>query len=168
MLGEAPSRSLAGRWSQPLYGPTARRVVTWIPGTTASHFESDDTVYARLQEFFELRNAVQHYENAYPWTPRTTLGAQRRWNQYLLGARNPPPAVVCLGRKAAAATSVAAHLDFFEWSDGYVVIPHPSGLNRMYNSVEVRRQAERTVREAIERCTWPSPLRMIESCESSL
>jgi uracil-DNA glycosylase len=58
------------------------------------------------------------------------------------------------------AESVADDLDFYEWvvdpnsptgRREVVVIPHPSSLNRMYNSDGNRRRAGEVLREAMDK-----------------
>ena len=117
----------------------------------------DDAVYEQLTKAFDVRNAMRTYEEAYPWTAITSSIARTSWRSFL-HATYADKVVVCLGRKAAASAEVA-HLDFFEWETTtfykrtvqYVVIPHPSGLNRLYNTTEVSLEAGVTLREAIKR-----------------
>lgn len=41
--------------------------------------------------------------------------------------------IVCVGRRVGRAFSMPQGLPYFRWHDDRIVVPHPSGLNRMWN-----------------------------------
>lgn len=79
--------------------------------------------------------------------------ARQRAAQMVFAGR---PAAVLLGRRVAAAFGArGAYCEWWDPSDEvrapYVVIPHPSGVNRLYNDPAVRDQVGVVLRDAAKR-----------------
>jgi hypothetical protein len=143
LLGEAPSRSGDRYWRFPLSGTVARTLCKMadIPP------EDEGSRYGvwtwALYDRFECVNVFERYAQATPWSaPR----ARER-----VASMEMPPVVVLLGRKVQAAFCLRP-LDFFEWAHegarSFVVIPHPSGLNRVLNDPEQRAMCGCVLNEA--------------------
>jgi uracil-DNA glycosylase len=92
------------------------------------------------------------YAEAYPWSaPR----ARKRWYDILLAEPAKKLVVVCLGNRAAGAVPVLTDRSWGEWvyTPGllsFVAVPHPSGLNRLYNDPSMRALTGRVLRQALE------------------
>ena len=65
-----------------------------------------------------------------PWDPTRARRAARRLRPAI-----DLPALV-LGRDAWRALGLPGDAGFFEMRDGFVLLPHPSGRNRMFNDPE--------------------------------
>jgi uracil-DNA glycosylase len=157
LLGEAPARTLAHEWRRPLFGRSTKIVLDLLDPDRPTCPPRED--YARLQELFYPMNAIKRYEDAYPWTHETEKIAAASWTDFVLdwhenSMTNERLVVVCLGRHAAIATGHRG-LVWGTWSNSplirYTVIPHPSGLNRMYNSQDTQLIAGITLREALRK-----------------
>lgn len=147
LLGESPSRSGDRFWRFPLSGAPARtmcRMAGWEPDGPESELGSWTwALYAR----FETRNLFPRWADAERWS---APGARERWTE--IYAEGPWPAVVLLGRRVAAA--VCDGPPYHEWvvhqSLPMVVIPHPSGLNRLLNDPDERERCGATLRAAAD------------------
>ena len=144
LLGEAPSKH--GDPLRPLSGEPARKLAEWA-ALTAEPRNS----YTELTRLFRVMNVFDSYEAAYPWSvPR----ARNRWARWLLSDRGPL-VVVCLGRRAADTVDPDPR-GMRPWGSWLRVgrlsmslIPHPSGLNLLYNDRRMRDLAGRVLQEAI-------------------
>lgn len=161
ILGEAPSKSGDRYWRFPLSGAVGQRLCTWAgiePEPGGSRY---GRYYWPLCEAFDLRNLLERYPGslgsgvALPAHLAHPAGVclQEEWGR----ARR---VVVLLGRRLARLFDVGE--EFFIWhlkvvsqessrTPVFIIsIPHPSGLNRLYNSEAVVGSASRTLREARE------------------
>ena len=154
-----PSRS-GDRYHQfPLSGAVAQTLCQ-MAGIAP---QPEGTRYGRwtwaLYEAFDCVNAIERHG---PWV---IADAAAHLRDELETERE---VVVLLGRRAqeayaqtqAPAYSVVEDLDFYEWvvdeasptaRREVCVLPHPSGLNRVYNDPAARRVAGRILHEAIEK-----------------
>lgn len=152
LLGEAPSPH--GDATQPLGGRIARRLCNSLGWTYKDPFD-------RLAESFELRNLFARAENAEPWDARV---AAEMW-QDILRARihqlRVPFVVVAFGRRVGIALD-AGPRGFYEWQDGplysSVVLPHPSGLNRLWNDPATSVRVRFALQEALRRADALAPV----------
>jgi len=151
ILGEAPSKSGDKYYMFPLSGAVGQRlcVLAGLPS------ESGGSPYGRyywpLAKRYELRNLLERYPGvkgrgaAFPYAD--ALEALRLIEPELQGRTT-----VLLGRRLARL--LGAPDEFFAWrqttpSTWLTAIPHPSGLNRLYDSPEVRESASRVLQEAL-------------------
>lgn len=152
LLGEAPSKKGDRFWRFPLSGSPATRLLTFMG------VDFREPAWWTLIDHFEPMNVIERYADAEPWsTPR----ARERWLGYLrdrfgeerLTLPSQGLVVVCLGRRAATAVGAPEEWGVWEAVDRMQVaaLPHPSGLNRVYNEPEMRALAGRVLHEAIER-----------------
>lgn len=150
ILGEAPSRAGDRYYRFPLSGAVGKRLCQFAgiePEVEGSQY---GRWYWALREQFDCLNAIERHEDAYPWRVER---ARRRWAAYV-EENGLPETVVCLGNRAAG--TVATRLAITEWGEWValagtraVKIPHPSGLNRLYNDEAMRALAGRVLREAM-------------------
>lgn len=151
LVGEAPSKSGDRYWMFPLSGAVGQRMCEWAriePEPTGSRY---GRYYWALRERFECVNVYDRYAESTPWSlpcARIAWDARLR-TDYPDSGRHY--VFVALGRRVAQA--MGHTLPWNEWYRGScmstVVIPHPSGLNRMYNAVEVGARSGEVLREAM-------------------
>jgi len=116
-VGEAPSRTD----NNPPMGPTSctgRRVTEWVThcvGRTPVAFRN---VFA--------------VPTPRPWTPENRIIARAQATK--LVAEYPDARFILLGREVARAFGLSSTVPFLAWTGRYVVVPHPSGRTRWYNS----------------------------------
>lgn len=159
IIGEGPSRS-GDRYHQfPLSGQVGKRLCTWagIEPLERNRFMTSD--YARyywaLHDRFELHNFFDRFPQ--DWSPRVTAPMFREdWDPVLYDR-----VVVLLGVRVQTVFRYAAFTrgsEFFRWEKcgGFegrrcwvVTVPHPSGLNRLYNSKDVEEQTGKVLRRAM-------------------
>lgn len=151
ILGEAPSRSGDKHWRFPLSGAVGERLCTWaglepeVGGSRYGHF------YWPLRKAFELRNLIERWPggqglgSAFPMPE-----ARMAWEGLMPSLRGR--VVVLLGARLAATAQLRLHdwgrWQFPLWCGAVVAIPHPSGLNRLYNATEMHDLASATLRQA--------------------
>lgn len=153
IIGEAPSRTGDRYWQFPLSGAVGQKLCTWA----GIEPEENGTRYGRyywpLREQFDLENLLERYPGArgkgaaFPLELARPAWAERRKT---LGGR----VVVLLGTRLA---SVAGIGTFWRWHHSRAIdfsaccVPHPSGLNPVYNEGEARELTGAVLRQAIER-----------------
>ena len=154
LLGEAPSATGAHLWRTPLAGHPARTLCKILGMSLADGADW----HTRLTVRFDTMNVVERYEDSHPWTRDVQARARARWVRYLLDLFDDPVLrdehlfVVALGRKAAEI--IGAPDEWGAWREmpggklAATSIPHPSGLNRLYNSTTTQALARRVLREA--------------------
>lgn len=139
ILGEAPSRSGDRYWQFPLSGAVGQRLCEWA----GLEPEAGGTRYGRyywpLNEAFELRNLLERYPGALGRGAALPVELARpAWDELLpsLAGRR----VVLLGSRLRALRGGQTYYDWVSiprYADGkpliMAAIPHPSGLNRVYN-----------------------------------
>lgn len=162
LVGESPSRSGDRYWRFPLSGAVAQTLCQFagIPP------QKGGSRYGRwtwaLYDVFDCVNAVERY----PVGPWPSQEAAEHLREAMQEASEPYEVVVLLGRRAqqayvdmqAPALTPVEDAGFYRWVvDGesptgrrhVIVLPHPSALNRVYNSAAARQKAGRYLREAI-------------------
>lgn len=161
LLGEAPSKSGDRYHDFPLSGAVGQRLCEMAgiePEVKGSRY---GRYYWPLLDHFELRNLIERYPGpqgrgaSFPMeVARQRAGAlELKWR--MVGA-----VVVLLGARLPGAFDL--DMDFYEQriktlsrvtgtSVRFYCIPHPSGLNRMYNAERERERAGQVLREAMER-----------------
>lgn len=161
LLGESPSKVGDRYYHFPLSGRPAERLLRFA-GIERER-ESDQRVsrlglkgreklvaaYWTLTEHFDTLNVLERW----PGERWPEQAAHDRWARYV-EEEGWLKVLVCVGARAAKAVYLG-HRDWFEW-DTYgetwgVKIPHPSGLNHLYNDEANRERAGEVLREAIER-----------------
>jgi uracil-DNA glycosylase len=156
ILGEAPSRTGDRYHSFPLSGHVGKRLCQWADIDPLPMDRSMASSYARwywaLAEQFQLMNFFDRYADI-DWRVSFTVPRFIQATPDLHGRL-----VVLCGERLGAVVSRATGLrtdQFWEWHDaaGYqiVTIPHPSGLNRMYNDPEAVLNTSEVLREAMDR-----------------
>jgi hypothetical protein len=166
LLGEAPSRTGDRYYRFPLSGSPAKLVCDLL-SIRYSRAQYDGPWW-QVREHFEVANLIERYPGpqgrgaAFPIGPAREAWAEL-WPTLsgrvvvLLGARLPGVA----GVWADEGESVF-HQWWQVWSSSgvtlpeaatIVAIPHPSGLNRMYNDPAEREKTAATLRQAIRRTT---------------
>jgi uracil-DNA glycosylase len=159
LVGEQPSRTGDRYHHFPLSGAVAQTLcqMAGIPP------EEEGSRYGRwtwaLYDVFDCVNVISRHK---PWDAHEAAAA-------MAGLLEPErEVVVLLGRRAqqayvdmqAPGASALNGVDWLRWvvdevsptgRREVVVVPHPSGLNRMYNSDVMRRRAGETLRFAVER-----------------
>lgn len=150
LLGEAPSKHGDRYHRFPLSGRPARVLcmLASIPPVEGG------TRYGQwtwaLYDHFECRNVFERYADATPWSkPRAEERVKSIYDE--LGG---PRVIVACGRRVQAALGIPPEYDYYEWTDEddlgrCVVIPHPSGLNRLLNDDAHRASVGVTLRDAI-------------------
>lgn len=145
LLGEAPNPRAP--FGSPLDGRLELRLARTMGW-------EDARAYDELVQRFEPLNAIENADDADPWDPRL---ASQRWIRFYRGrimARTQPTVVVALGRRAGDAIGAKGR-DLYDWRDGIlyssVVVPHPSGLNRVWNDPETEDRVRQALTEAIRR-----------------
>lgn len=109
-----------------------------------------------LHEHFETRNIYDH------WTGTWQKGKGDYWNAkdaFEVADRMLPDlagrTVVCVGQRVARAFGLRK-LAMFEsierFGGTWYVIPHPSGLNKVYNDAALVEEAGRVLRAALKDC----------------
>jgi hypothetical protein len=159
LVGEMPSRSGDRYWEFPLSGAVAQAMcqMAGIPP------QSEGSRYGRwtwaLYDRFDCGNAIERYQ-AWDVTAGASClreGIQGDHEVVVLLGRRPQEAYVAMTEPAESPVDGA---DFYEWvvdpnsptgRREVVVIPHPSSLNRMYNSDGNRRRAGEVLREAMDK-----------------
>jgi hypothetical protein len=152
LIGEAPSKSGDRYHHFPLSGAVAERLC----GLSSIEPLAGESRYGQftwaLYECFECHNLFERYADATPWSApaaRERAGALR--DEVALDRMTICSTFVLLGRRVAAAWPIEA--DFYEWVDWcgarVVVLPHPSGLNRMLNDEDHRAKSGFVLREAM-------------------
>ena len=149
LIGEAPSKT-GDRFAEfPLSGNPARvlcNIAEFPPDAEGGPGKWTWALYER----FECHNLIRRYKDAEPWQPAL---AQERAEEILERQDVPErPVIVFLGRKVG--TAFGLHDMFFEWrelEDGPVsiMLPHPSGRNRLLNDPGVRAWMGGNLRKAI-------------------
>jgi hypothetical protein len=135
ILGEAPGKTPG----KPIGGKLAKRLAELLK------LDGDDPREALL-EFFDLDNLIKRYPG------QKGKGAAFPMDEARKAAENRPLSgrVVLLGRRLASIYDVPF---WGLWTPKpgarVVAIPHPSGLNHLYNDPEVRRNVGRVLREAV-------------------
>jgi hypothetical protein len=162
ILGEAPSRSGDRYYHFPLSGAVGERLCTWAglePDAEGSRF---GRFYWPLREAYELRNLLERWPGPQGRGAALPIPAARAaWAELLpdLDGR----VVVLLGARLATVAGVS----FPEgrewgswvqpgWCASVTAIPHPSGLNRLYNSAEMRDRASRALQ-------WARAMALVEA-----
>jgi uracil-DNA glycosylase len=165
LVGESPSRSGDRYWMFPLSGAVAQALcqMAWIPPQPDYGSRYGRWTWA-LYDRFDCVNVVERYP--YGGWPREE--AASTLERVLENASSDYEVVVLLGRRAqqayvdahVPAESVVDGLGFYEWvidptsptgRREVVALPHPSGLNRVYNDPSARRRAGVILNEAIEK-----------------
>jgi uracil-DNA glycosylase len=154
LLGEAPARD--GDPARPLARRPARRVCALLG------WDDGPDPYARLLSAFDVLNAIERREDAYPWSAPRARDRWRRW----VADRGPdaPRVVVCLGRRAAAA--VGHDGDWYEWRSlaarDVALVPHPSGLNHAWNDPATGGRVRAVLEDALRRAADPATARPVD------
>lgn len=153
IVGEAPSRTGDVYYRFPLSGRVGERLCTWAGIAPLEKGTRYGRFYWPLREQFELRNLLERYPGAagsgaaLPMVP-----AREAWAELEVSlSAGPRRRVVLLGSRLALVADVSAPT--FEWvqREGHdvVVVPHPSGLNRVYNDPLAQESVSRVLREAL-------------------
>lgn len=169
ILGEAPARKLAHKHESPLWGTTARWLCQHAGLEPSFEYSLDgqphaselDCWYRLLRSQFRPVNAIATFEAAYPWTNVTRELAKARVMNLIAdwweddATHDDTLVVIALGRNAQdALPNGSRSKPFFTWTlhprACYVTIPHPSGLNHLYNAPENHESASRVLRESLE------------------
>lgn len=149
IVGESPSRTGDRYWQFPLSGAPAKtlcRCAGFPPDGDPAEIGS--WTWA-LYERFATINLFVRYAAAYPWRPADArLHAEGILDSIVVAESTR---AVLLGRRVAAAFGVEH--DYFEWTElrddvRAVVVPHPSGRNRLLNESSVRMAIGVALREA--------------------
>lgn len=162
LLGEAPSRTGDRYWMFPLSGAVAQSLceMAGIPP------QPGGTRYGQwtwaLYEHFDCQNLFERYQGPkgvgadFPAEPARRLGEAILPS---LGGR----VVVALGARLPLALGLG-QANFYHWGCSaiepifqFVAIPHPSGLNRRYNSYAERERAGAVLRESMQRAALEAP-----------
>lgn len=145
LLGEAPSEH--GDPDTPLGGRIGRRLCDLMGWTY-------EDPYVTLTEHFETRNVSTYPPLDGIWDPRLASDNWQRFLRRRLGSRDMPNVVVTFGRRAGDAIG-AVDRPFYEWRDGQlydsVVLPHPSGRNRLWNDPETALRVSVALTQALTR-----------------
>lgn len=158
IIGEGPSKSGDRYYRFPLSGQVGKRLCTWAGIEPLDRDASMTSEYARwywaLAEQFDLRNFYERWPQ--DWTPSLALAhLQREWLDEVRGE-----VVVLCGLRVQTVFRLSGLFRsgaFFVWErepyhkTQFVTIPHPSGLNRLYNEEEVKARTGEVLREAIDR-----------------
>lgn len=140
LLAEAPARD--DNWREPLNGRAGQNLMR--------HLGVEPT-YENLRERFDVLNASERLEDAYPWS---APAARLRWTVWRLHEPTERLVVVCLGRRAAAAVGLRPDHPWGEWTevgdDLVTALPHPSGRCRVYNDPNFRAVARAVLEEALD------------------
>ncbi len=154
LLGEAPSRVGDRYHNFPLSGAIGKRLCEFAGIEPDEKGSKYGRYYWPLREHFDCINAIERYEDAYPWHVEV---ARERVRRYLEEeGEEGPMVVVALGTKAfdAVAGIRGRGTDWGEWIQvgimRVVMLPHPSARNLLYNNPKMRDLAGRILREAIE------------------
>lgn len=169
LLGEAPSRSGDQFWMFPLSG----RVAESLCGMAGIPPMAGESRYGRwtwaLYDHFECMNLIERYPGAQGSGASFPMSIARA----ALVERLPEiegRVVVLLGaRLARLLMPTDTSETFYQWEVSYpqsvgpdgelvyqarpttmVAIPHPSGLNRMYNATQERERAGEVLRQAMD------------------
>lgn len=156
LIGEAPSKAGDRFHNLPLSGPPAR-VLCRLAGIPPQDEGSPWGKWTwALYERFETHNLIKRYKDAEPWS---TVRARDRARLLLPELRGR--VVVMLGVKVHSALNQALGppfippAKFFLWAEvhgaQWVLIPHPSGRNRVLNEEAVRQLTGDALRQAMER-----------------
>jgi uracil-DNA glycosylase len=160
LIGEMPSRSGDRYYAFPLSGAVAQTLcqMAGIPP------QAEGTRYGKwtwaLYDAFDCVNAIERH---LPWD---SDAAAEHLRETFARASSEYEVVVLLGRRAQSgyvrmtfpAESAVSKLGYFEWAVDLnsptarrqvVVIPHPSSLNRAYNSQHARWRAGIELQAAI-------------------
>jgi uracil-DNA glycosylase len=155
ILGEAPSKSGDRYWQFPLSGAVGERLCTWA----GLEPEPGGTRYGRfywpLREAYELRNLIERWPGAQGNGAAFPMPAARAaWAELLpeLEGRH----VVLLGARLAEVAELGLSKPISRWGSwlsrpwcaAVAVIPHPSGLNRLYSEASTREAASECLRTA--------------------
>lgn len=158
LLGESPSRGGDHYWRFPLSGAVGQRLCEW----TGIEPEPEGSRYGRyywaLREHFDCLNVFDRYADATPWSIKR---AEDEWTKKLLVDRGDDPLVlICLGRRVERAVGFRRARPWGEWFEvgllQAVTVPHPSGLNRLYNELDERVRTGEVLREAMRRASRSS------------
>lgn len=158
IIGEAPSKSGDRYHSFPLSGAVGEKLCTMAglrPDDEGSRY---GRYYWALREAFDCMNLIERYPGsqgdgaAFPMDRARARIAEPELIEELRGR-----VVVLLGVRLRDVFFSDTKPDFFKWRDTQVggapvkavVIPHPSGLNRLYNAHEMRSRAGKTLRDAV-------------------
>jgi uracil-DNA glycosylase len=155
LVGEMPTRSTDAHWAQPLSGAVARSLCRM------AELNSIEGSWSRaLYDAFDAVNAIERHGR---WDSEAAAAHLR---ETFARASAEYEVVVLLGRRAQSgyvrmtfpAESAVSKLGYFEWTVDVnsptgrrqvVVIPHPSSLNRLYNSQYARWRAGIELQAAI-------------------
>lgn len=152
ILGEAPSKSGDRYYLAPLSGEVGKRLCTWAGITPLEKGSEYGKYYWALREHFELRNLLERYPGPRGKGAAFPAAAARR-ARLALEPELRGRIVVLLGRRLAHLFDMPGV--FFQWRApaggvaGMVVIPHPSGLNQVYDDRGARDAAGRVLVEAM-------------------
>lgn len=159
ILGEGPSKSGDRYYQFPLSGAVGKRLCTWAGIEPLDRDRSMTSDYARyywaLTDEFDVDNFFTRWPQ--DWTPAV---AMKRLREAEIQEQLYNRPVVLLGVRVQTVfrlADVCRSGGFFNWEDhhgfrsSFVTAPHPSGLNRLYNAVEMQEQTGRVLREAMKR-----------------
>lgn len=149
LLGETPSKAEGpDAWKRPLSG----RVALTLCVLAGLDLTIGRAPYDVLCEHFNCANAYPQHETPPPSNDDLLGWLQVRTRHEQLVARLRPHAVVILGRSASRAAGLDGTEPWGEWicdsPPAITVIPHPSGLNRLYNDDNYRALARDVLTKA--------------------
>lgn len=162
LLGECPSKSGDRYHHFPLSGAVGQRLCEFAGIPPESEGSRYGKWYWALLEHFDCLNAIERHGDSVPWDQKR---AWDRWFDYLkeLEDEELPPAVIALGRRAAATIGLGSDLYWGEWRRvplrvellddrlevPATVLPHPSTRNLLYNDLAMRERAGAVLRQAM-------------------
>lgn len=158
LVGEGPSASGDRYHAFPLSGQVGKRLCTWAGIEPLVRDRSMSSDYARyywaLREKFDLVNFFERWPQ--DWSNDVVVPMVRTMVPLVRGR-----VVVLLGARLgdAFAKQRVGSGGFYHWHRedaldlDLTVLPHPSGLNRMYNAEDARRVTGEMLREAVSRAS---------------
>lgn len=140
IVGMIPSRGKKGIAMTAMGGLIARRLVEWSDlGLPKGVYEA--SWYHILRAHFETINLNPFYR------PEFSRGVAVKWRDYVLD-QNRGEAIVLCGRVVAEVFGMEGD-SFWVWRGNQVVVPHPSGRNRIYIDPMARQRTGQTLKEAV-------------------